>query len=195
MDIEDFKKTEYFEWMLSQSDKMKEELTSFNQEYRDFIEGENKNLSVVLRSHLIIEYYMDRYIALAIPEVEDWKKLRLTFIKKLEIINNKRTTFGMLYPGVKALNKIRNKYAHNLNYKPKESDYKPISNFIQIWFSAAGKNLPSDFSQLIQEFALWTAGYLDVLSNGIKNHTPEKGILGYLEFIAEKMKIKSPNKS
>lgn len=71
MDIEDFKKTEYFEWMLSQTDKMKQELTSFNQEYRGFIEGENKNLSVVLRSHLIIEYYMDRYIALAIPEVED----------------------------------------------------------------------------------------------------------------------------
>ena len=138
---------------------------------------------------------MDRYIALAIPEVEDWNKLRLTFSKKLEIVNNKRTSFVMLYPAIKALNKIRNKYAHDLNYKPNVGDYKPISNFIQIWFSAQGKNIPSNFSHLIQEFTLWAAGFMNGYIDGIKNHTPEKGILGYLEFIDKKMKIKLPNKS
>ena len=195
MDIEDLKKTEYFEWMLSQIDKLEQELASFSQEYRGLIEGEDKNLSVVLRSHLIIEHYIDRYIALAIPEIEDWEQLRLTFSNKLEIINNRRTSIAMLYPAIKALNKIRNKYAHNLNYKPNESDYEPIYNFIQIWFSAGGKNIPSNFSHLIQEFTLTASSFINGYINGIKNHTPEKGILGYLEFIEEKMKIKSPNKS
>jgi hypothetical protein len=195
MDIEDFKKTEYFNWMLSQADKIELELASFNKEYNGLIEGENKNLSEVLRSHLVIEYYIDRYLTLAIPEVEDWEQLRLTFSKKLEIINNKRTSIAMLYPALKALNKLRNNYAHNLNYKPNTDDYEPITNFITIWYSAMKKNIPLNFYQLIQQFTLMVAAFIDVYIKGIENHTPNDGILGYLAFIEEKMKIKSSNDS
>lgn len=193
MDIEEFKKKEYFEWMLGQADVMEQELSEFNDEYKGLVEGKNNDLSVVLRSHLILEYYLDRYIPLANPGVENWEQLRLNFSKKLEIANNKRTTIGLIYPSIKSLNRMRNKYAHNLKYEPTENDFEPIKQFIYSWYSAGGKELPRDFQHLIQEFTITASAFINQYIKGIKNHSPGKGILGYLEFIDGKMNGKAPN--
>lgn len=190
MDLKHFKKTEYFDWMRKQVENIEKHRLRFNLEFKGLIEGGNINLSVVLRSHLIIEYYLDRYLKWAIPEVENWELIRLTFSKKLDISNNKKTSIALLYPAIKSLNKMRNKYAHNLNYSPAEQDYLPISKFVEIWFSAGGEDIPSNFSDLIQAFTLIAAGFIDSYIQGISIHTPEHGILGYLEFLKEKMKFK-----
>jgi hypothetical protein len=193
METEEFKKTEYFEWMLGQVDSLEQELKVFNDEFKGLVEGENNDLTVVLRSHLIIEYYLDLYIPLANPGVENWNQLRLNFSKKLDIANNKRTSIGLIYPAIKSLNKMRNKYAHNLRYEPIENDFEPIKQFTNMWYAAGGKKTPIDFQHLIQEFTLTAAAFINGYINGIKNHTPNKGITGYLEFIDGKMTSKAPN--
>src|SRR5690606_25848733 len=113
MNVDQFRDTKYFKWMLSQADELEKEMNSFNEEYSDLAGTDNPQLPLVLRSHLIIEHYMDKYLTVAIPEVECWDDLRLSFNMKLDIINNRKTSLHVIAPSIKALNKIRNKYAHN----------------------------------------------------------------------------------
>ena len=102
MNIEELRDTMYFKWMLAQADELEKEMHAFNKEYLDLAGTNKSELPLVLRSHLIIEHYIDRYLDVAIPEVECWDELRLSFNMKLDIVNNRKTSLHMVTPGMKA---------------------------------------------------------------------------------------------
>jgi hypothetical protein len=104
----------------------KEEFFDANEkQVAEFEEQWNQNIEVigkVLRSHLVIETYLTRYLQFSNPNLGDVDKARLSFSQKLSIIGKKDNALLMLLPGIKRINKIRNELAHNLNLEVTDND-------------------------------------------------------------------------
>ncbi len=80
------------------------------------IEGLNFEIvGRILTCHLIIEHYITKLIELETPKEFDWIESRLTFSQKLKLV---RKIAGLvendIHKGFEIINKIRNKFSHNL---------------------------------------------------------------------------------
>jgi hypothetical protein len=99
--------------------------------YIDMNTADTKTLGLILKHQLITEKYVNdllEYMYPNCPYTEEILKQR--FAKKIEILSNifvKDTALMKIINGIGELNKIRNKYAHNLDYKIKIDDIKKIS--------------------------------------------------------------------
>ena len=69
----------------------------------------------ILRSHLFVEHYLTRYLEGKNPALGNLEAARLTFSQKTELIDVKDTSVSYLIPGVRRLNRIRNRLAHTLS--------------------------------------------------------------------------------
>jgi len=180
--VDDFKKTKYFKHLADNLDLMEKHRIEFNQKILSLLNNEIDELGLVLKCHMIIEYYIDEFLIVAYPTINQWDKIRLTFNQKLELINNSRTVMGMAYSSVKCLNSMRNKFSHRLAYKIKEDDYKEIKELMTIWYNAAGEPVPTGI-QLIEKFTVWFCGNCNIMIQGIKKQTPGLGLTGYLDWL------------
>lgn len=178
----DFTKTEYFNYLLANVENIKNELNEFNSEILNLMQQETNSLGLILKCHLIIEYYMDKYIKAAFPDIICLERLRMNFSSKLELINNPKTVFGIYYPGIKKLNAIRNKFAHNIAYRISEPDYYEIAKIMGAWFKALG-NDPLTGHALIENFTLTLCGTLNSYTIGINEEAKDLGISGYLQWL------------
>lgn len=178
--IEDFKKTKYFKYLLENHDEIDKERLAFNSEVLNLLNKQTDDLGTVLKCHLIVEYYIDKYLKAAYPTITKWKESRFTFAQKLELVNNDKTSIGIYYPAVKCLNTIRNKFSHNLHYTIASKDYDEIKRIMYAWYKAFGKPMLKDI-ELIKDFTLWFCANTDTLTNGINKHSRAFGISGYLD--------------
>lgn len=185
--MEDFKETKYFSYLLSRTEILEKQFLEFNDKISMLMNNEIDELGTVLKSHLIIENFIDEYLIAAYPTITSWKGARLTFNQKLELINNSKTILALFYPAIKELNSLRNKFSHQLSYKIKENDLKEIKSQIAIWNKAAQKPIPEGL-KLVEQFTLLISMNLNSMINSIKNESPELGISGYLSWIENMMK-------
>jgi|GEM_PF-5628333 len=77
----------------------------------------------ILVSHLCIETYINKYIELRLPKTFDLDSANLTFSQKLKILKKDFSSMPIdFYTGINIINKIRNRYSHNLesNIDPSE---------------------------------------------------------------------------
>ncbi len=69
----------------------------------------------VLVSHLILEHYITKLIELKTPKDFNWDESRLTFSQKVNLLKKDEVLNKTNYiKGIEILNKIRNKFSHNL---------------------------------------------------------------------------------
>lgn len=84
-------------------------------------------LGKMLKYHLILESYLN--LALEFNLGLNVRKANLKFFKKLELL---QLNFGICkeyYKGIRSVNKIRNKFAHNLHAKITKEDMKNILSY------------------------------------------------------------------
>jgi hypothetical protein len=89
-------------------------------------------LGYLLSCHLIIEHYMDHFLA-AYPgtPIFGWENAKLSFTQKIALIG--ALPFSEPYnlpPVIKHLNVLRNRFGHNINTKLTETDLLPIREFL-----------------------------------------------------------------
>ena len=85
----------------------------------------NQNIEVIgriLRAHLFLEYYMSEYLSKANPRLESLTESRLSFSQKLSLLDSSNPDIAFILPGIKRLNAIRNRLAHNLSAQVTEDD-------------------------------------------------------------------------
>ena len=68
----------------------------------------------ILRSHLYVEYYLSQNIGKANPRLGDLSKSRLTFAQKLSLLDTSDGRLSELVPGIRRINVVRNRLAHEL---------------------------------------------------------------------------------
>lgn len=68
----------------------------------------------ILRAHLFVEHYLANYLEKANPQLGDLGGARLSFAQKLALIDNGNSRLAAVLPGIRHLNKVRNRLAHQL---------------------------------------------------------------------------------
>lgn len=85
----------------------------------------NQNVDTIgriLRAHLFVEHYLTEYLSNANPRLGDAAEARLTFAQKVALLDSKNRDIFVILPGIKRLNTIRNRLAHNLNAQVTNED-------------------------------------------------------------------------
>jgi hypothetical protein len=76
----------------------------------------------ILRAHLFVEHFLTEYLIARNPELGSPEDARLTFAQKLTLIGDASSSVAYLIPGIRRLNTIRNRLAHNLSADVTQDD-------------------------------------------------------------------------
>lgn len=76
---------------------------------------DTETIGRILRAHLFVEHFLTEYLVARNPELGSPEDARLTFAQKLSLIGDATGGVAYLIPGIRRLNTIRNRLAHNLS--------------------------------------------------------------------------------
>lgn len=113
----------------------------------------------ILICHLSIEHYIDKLIEFQSPADFNWDDSRLSFNQKIQLLSkNKSLNKHQILKGVETINKIRNKFSHNLEAKINFKDVSTIK-MILLKFRISNKKKESEieikqFLDLYDDIAL-----------------------------------------
>jgi hypothetical protein len=141
--------------------KMDMRLAEFNEIWNQ----DSERIGRVLRAHLSVEYFMTDYIRAANPNLGAIDGAKLTFYQKVELLDETLPLVSQIKPGLKRLNTIRNRVAHNLKVDVQPED-KQL--FLSITLFSAMKlekeksfgPEPDDPLSIVEQFARFVAGLL-----------------------------------
>lgn len=69
----------------------------------------------ILRAHLFVEHFLAMYLEARNPHLGNVDEARLSFYQKVELVDRDDPRISYLVPGIRRLNKIRNRLAHTLS--------------------------------------------------------------------------------
>lgn len=87
----------------------------------------------VLRSHLIVEYYMTAYLQAANPNLGVIDDAKIGFAQKVDLLGDHDTLITNLIPGIRRLNTVRNRLAHNLSVSVTQDDVNSFKSVGIYW--------------------------------------------------------------
>lgn len=96
------------------------ELAEVNQRWNQNV----GDIGRILRAHLFVEHYVGEYLARANPRLGSLVEARTTFAQKVALLDASNADVTAILPGIKRLNAIRNRLAHNLGAHVTEEDAK-----------------------------------------------------------------------
>lgn len=119
----------------------------------------------ILRAHLHVEYYLTEFLQHINPKLGNLDEARITFNQKVNLLRTDDRTVDYLIPGIRHLNKIRNRLAHNLEATVTDDD---ATVFLQGMFKAfrdAGvmgseNQLSTNPIDVLEEFAEFASSML-----------------------------------
>lgn len=122
------------------------------------------NIGRILRSHLYVEYYLTKYIAMANPRLGSLSKARLTFAQKLSLLDTNHESLGDLAPGLRQINAVRNRLAHRLEASLTAEDIQVFLShamFNAMRIEGAKPSMPSEEPiDVLEKFAQYAAHLL-----------------------------------
>jgi hypothetical protein len=108
-------------------------------------------MSRLLRCHLVIEYYLTHYLEVAHPTIQISPQARLSFSQKLELAGGPSSRIAIVQEGLKELNRLRNRLAHNLQSNVTLNDVASMRSIITIFNRSSDIPVP-DGIELIEQF-------------------------------------------
>ncbi|GAA6182305.1 hypothetical protein NBRC116594_37430 [Shimia sp. NS0008-38b] len=76
----------------------------------------------ILRGHLFVEHYLTKFLERENPQLKNLARVRLNFSQKIELVNTGSPVIDDLMPGIRHLNKVRNRVAHTLHGDVTQND-------------------------------------------------------------------------
>lgn len=119
-------------------------------------------LGYLLSCHLIIEHYLDHFLATHPGADFGWEGARLTFAQKIALVSGLKFPEPYNFPPViKHLNSIRNRFGHNINAKLSEDDLLPITQFLSKCTASSGRqdSLPTEPKEILGLFTSLACAY------------------------------------
>ena len=114
-----------------------------NTAFKALIAQDHDLIGRVLKCHLVIEHYLGRWLTdhLGIVEISD---VRLSFYQKAMLLPDRASAAAFVKPGILCLNKIRNRFGHQLNTALHVNDLGPITEVLNIARQGVGFPEPID---------------------------------------------------
>jgi hypothetical protein len=129
-----------------------------NERFKKLFAIEHDHIGRVLKSHLIVENYLTRYL-IAKFELETLDDAKLTFFQKAQLIPSSGEASTFVRPGIIALNKVRNKLSHNIDAIIEFGDIESIMSVLEI--SRSGVRFDNPYSA-IEAFCAVACAFLIV---------------------------------
>jgi len=170
-----------FRKLLQDAPQIEADFKAFKHEYQNLLQVDHVSKALILQSHLVVEYYLTQYLEAANPASPKIGTAKLSFALKLELADNPKANFYFLLPGIRALNSVRNKIAHRLDFIPGEPDFAPILECVRIWHTAAQKPVPQGLDALAT-FTEIVCGFLHGDTQAIRRHGSGAGLAGLLNW-------------
>lgn len=142
---------------------------------QDFARG-----AKVLRAHLVVEHFLNLYLANTNPQLGSIAEARLGFAQKLTLMGNHDSILEMLRPGMLRLNQVRNRLAHRLSVDISDDDvasFMSIRLFAATWKASHPKtwNRKPNPLKVLEAFAQLSAAMLQLLSEDARKGRPTRG--------------------
>lgn len=145
-------------------------IASVEAEYLTMKERWNKDVTTIgriLRAHLHVEHYLTVYLQHVNPQLGNLDEARTTFNQKVNLLPAQDPRIDFLRAGIKHLNKIRNRLAHNLEATVEEDDKAVFlapslfSAFREEGVKGTDRNLASNPIDVLEEFAEFASSMLN----------------------------------
>lgn len=127
-----------------------------NRRFKRLLRTDHTTLGRIIKCHLISEIYVDRYLRekLVLSNLED---ARLSYSQKVMLLPDRESAPAIVKPGLVRLNRIRNKYAHNLQYDVSLDDTRPMVDVLKV----SGRDVDNmDCVVVIESFTILSCTWL-----------------------------------
>jgi hypothetical protein len=119
----------------------------------------------VVRAHLVVEHFMTVYLAARNPLLGQMEDARLTFSQKATLLGKSDSLIACLAPGIRRLNAIRNRLAHNLNAELTTEDaevFLTVDPFKALRQALSGKSVATGSPiDVLEDFTKHAAVWFD----------------------------------
>ena len=102
-----------------------------NKRFKSLMSKDHDDLGRMLKCHLVLENYLDRFLA-AHYRIENLEAAKLTFFQKASLLPDGGSAAAFVKPGILRLNSIRNRFGHTLQPVLKVNDLGAISEVLKI---------------------------------------------------------------
>lgn len=150
-------------------DKKEEKIPDGYKRYLRAISRQPDSVLVILRSHLLAEYYLDKIILLKLSRGDIIIENNFSFWQKLIVVKSLGVLPDYLIDSLKNLNKVRNDCSHVLEYKISERDIDRIGRpFTDEYLKLKSEHLDNIDTLLSYTIGLLSArleGYIKKITN------------------------------
>jgi hypothetical protein len=102
-----------------------------NARYKGLMAGDHDALGRVLKCHLIVENYLNRYLE-AHYSLADVNDIRLSFYQKSKLLPDAASAAAFIKPGILELDAIRNKFSHQLDVNIQNVSMNGINDVLSV---------------------------------------------------------------
>ena len=102
-----------------------------NEKFKALLTQEHDVLGRILKCHLIVEHYLDRYLMEKFG-LEHIDEARLTFSQKARLLPAAGSAASFVRPGIIKLNTFRNRFGHDLEAEIDEHELGPINEVLAL---------------------------------------------------------------
>ena len=163
------------------------EVADFEREIAKFNTKSETDIGEIVRSHLVIEFYLNKCLDACYPEPRHNESARLSFYQKVYLLPGWCFGFEWIRNGVIHLNRIRNKAAHDISYTLTDTDLKQLLKAVEPLAHLTGKTDLSGVA-IVREISLQASMALCAWANKI-TAASKHGVGAYLLLEDQKRKL------
>ena len=147
------------------------------QEYEIFSKKDSTMFGKIIKCHLISEIYLDRYLIdkFSLTNLED---IRLSYYQKAMLLPEGNAVHIFVKPGLLTLNRLRNKFAHELDHTLTENQLGPMNSALIFSERPVSEMSPIE---MVEKFTAISCNFL--------NPKPSK----FTQLFSEAVKHMAPN--
>ncbi|WP_155687483.1 hypothetical protein [Burkholderia cepacia] len=102
-----------------------------NTKFKAFLAQDHDLIGRVLKCHLIVENYLDRFLADHFKS-SNLADAKLSFFQKVQLLPDQGSAVAFVKPGIAKLNTVRNKFGHTLQPDLQMGELEPMLRVLHI---------------------------------------------------------------
>lgn len=134
------------------------EFNKQNEKYKSLLYQDHDFIGRLLKFHLITEFYINEYLENKYPDV-DFDEVDLRYYQKLNLLPLSDIRVAFIKPGLKQLNRIRNKFSHNLGATITIND---LNEMLKVLSVTRRETKYTDPEQIVEDFTTVACTFLIV---------------------------------
>ncbi len=146
---------------------VKQLFTEFNEEFLNLWQNRGNSIGRIVKSHLLLEHYLNEYLKVIPPSIKNIDALKLSFKQKLSLLDLPGDMMIYILPVLDVINRLRNRLVHSLDIELNDDEIDPIRKVLA--FTRQQSNNDADLADrspadLIEESTKLLCSLFDTLT-------------------------------